>query len=87
MLSLDDIRNEFARFLADNPDARWRMDAALAHVVEIAYQAGIAEGAAEIERLRESISQTLNDNLHLADGDNCTLITLKRALPDWEISE
>lgn len=46
MLNLDDIRNEFARFLADNPDARWRMDAALAHVVKIAYQIGIKDGIA-----------------------------------------
>jgi hypothetical protein len=42
---------------------------------------------AEIDRLREAIRKTLNDNAHLADGDNCTLLVLKLALPDWEMSE
>ena len=30
--------------------------------------------------LREAIIKTINDNLHLADGDVCTLIALKQAL-------
>jgi len=47
MLNLDDIRKEFAAFLADNAKARWRMDAALAHVVTLAYEKGIADGKAE----------------------------------------
>lgn len=34
----------------------------------------------EIRRLRAAIRQTIEDNLHLADGDNCTLIKLKRAI-------
>ena len=34
----------------------------------------------EIERLRAAIQQTLDENGHLADGDNCTLIALKLAL-------
>lgn len=34
----------------------------------------------EIGRLRGAIEQTLNENGHLADGENCTLIVLKRAL-------
>lgn len=36
--------------------------------------------ANEIERLRTAIQQTLDENGHLADGDICTLILLKRAL-------
>ena len=44
-LMLDDMRAEFARFLAEDPAARFRMDAALAHVVTLAYQAGMADGA------------------------------------------
>lgn len=36
--------------------------------------------AEEIERLREAIKKTIEDNLHLADGDVCTLIDLKRAI-------
>lgn len=35
---------------------------------------------AEIDRLRAAIRQTLDDNGHLADGENCTLIVLKCAL-------
>ena len=31
-------------------------------------------------RLRNAIQQTLDENGHLADGDNCTLIVLKRAI-------
>lgn len=38
--------------------------------------------AAEVRRLRAAIDITLTNNAHLADGDNCTLITLKRALED-----
>ena len=32
----------------------------------------------EIQMLRAAIQQTLDENGHLADGDNCTLIVLKR---------
>ena len=35
---------------------------------------------AEIERLRAAIKETLDKNGHLADGENCTLIDLKRAI-------
>lgn len=41
----------------------------------------------EVERLRAAITKTLNENGHLADGVCCTLIDLKRALPDWELPE
>lgn len=34
----------------------------------------------EIARLRSAIQDTLTDNGHLADGENCTLIKLKRAM-------
>ena len=44
-LLLDDMRMEFAAFLAADPAARFRMDAALAHVVTIAYQCGLEDGA------------------------------------------
>ena len=42
----------------------------------------------EIERLRAAIQQTLDENGHLADGDNCTLIALKLALdvPNVELT-
>lgn len=34
----------------------------------------------QIEALTNAIKQTLEENGHLADGDNCTLIVLKRAI-------
>jgi hypothetical protein len=34
----------------------------------------------ELAILREAVAQTLRENAHLADGENCTLIRLKRAL-------
>ena len=34
----------------------------------------------ELAALRDAVAQTLRENAHLADGDNCTLIRLKRAL-------
>ena len=44
MLVLDNIRQEFAKFLSEDPSGRWRMDAALSHVVQLAYQQGIEDG-------------------------------------------
>lgn len=35
----------------------------------------------EKERLESAIQRTLDENGHLADGDNCTLIHLVRAMP------
>lgn len=35
---------------------------------------------AEVGRLRAAILQTLAENGHLADGEDCTLIRLKRAV-------
>ena len=34
----------------------------------------------ELAALRDAVAQTLREKSHLADGDNCTLIRLKRAL-------
>ena len=33
-----------------------------------------------VDELEAVITETLNDNLHLADGDVCTLLKLKRAV-------
>jgi len=38
------------------------------------------DAAIEIRRLRAAISETLDENGYLADGDNCTLIKLKRVM-------
>jgi len=40
----------------------------------------IEDDEREIDRLRAAIQQTLDENGHLADGDICTLIMLKRVL-------
>lgn len=42
-LDLNDARRIFAEHLASDPATRWRMDAALAAVVEWAYQKGLTE--------------------------------------------
>ena len=34
--------------------------------------------------LEAAIRTTLDDNRHLADGDDCTLIDLKKELPEWK---
>lgn len=33
-----------------------------------------------VKELETAIRETIEDNLHLADGENCTLIKLKRAI-------
>lgn len=38
----------------------------------------------EINMLKTAIQETLEKNSHLADGDDCTLIALKKAVPDWD---
>jgi hypothetical protein len=45
------------------------------------------EQRAEIERLREAIRQTIRENGHLADGDDCTLIHLKTAIGEEDEEE
>ena len=37
-----------------------------------------------INGLENAIRKTLDKNRHLADGDDCTLIDLKKALPEWK---
>jgi hypothetical protein len=36
-----------------------------------------------IQWIENAIRKTLDENRHLADGENCTLIELKKALPEW----
>ena len=43
-LDLNEMRAEFARFLHTDPKTRWRLDAALAHVLTVAYTRGLADG-------------------------------------------
>ena len=40
----------------------------------------LEEAKSRIAHLESAIRKTIDDNRHLADGDNCTLIDLKKAL-------
>ncbi len=40
----------------------------------------LRDAAAMIEHLHEAIRLTLEENRHLADGDDCTLLRLKKAI-------
>lgn len=46
----------------------------------------VVELRAEVERLRAGIGECLRTNAHLADGEDCTLISLKRCLHDPTIA-
>lgn len=51
---------------------------------------GLVRGSVErlqkrIAELEAAITKTLNENGHLADGEDCTLIDLKHAMPMWEL--
>ena len=64
-LTLDEMREEFAKFLASDPHARWRLDAALAHVVQIAYQRGLEDGRMDKE---DSFMGSVSIRVELAPG-------------------
>jgi hypothetical protein len=42
----------------------------------------ISRMATEHQKMRDAIEITLDENAHLADGDNCTLIRLKNAIKE-----
>lgn len=46
MLDLDNLRDEFSRYLVDNTGQRHSMDGALMHVCRVAYEQGLADGHA-----------------------------------------
>lgn len=45
MLDLNQVRAEFAEYLASNANKRHSLDAAIMHVVERAYQRGMEDAA------------------------------------------
>lgn len=49
MVILDDARKEFSKFLAEDPEARWRLDAALAHIVKWAYNRGCEDTLKQVQ--------------------------------------
>lgn len=62
-LILDDMRREFAQFLADDPATRWRMDAALAHVITLAHQAGLGDAQAMEAKIAAALEALNNPML------------------------
>jgi hypothetical protein len=38
----------------------------------------------EVFEMKEAIIATLEENRHLADGDDCTLAKLKSVVPEWK---
>lgn len=44
MLDLNELRDEFARYLNDNMGSRHSMDGALMHACRIAYERGLLHG-------------------------------------------
>jgi transcription elongation factor Elf1 len=46
--------------------------------------AELCEAKARIAELEAAIVACLEGNGHLADGENCTLIDLKQAVPEWK---
>lgn len=61
----------------------------------VGYKDGASEGYALALKLNNDLIKaaikTLNDNLHLCDGDNCTLFELRSAVqkidPTWDTKE
>ena len=49
MMMLDEMLAEFARHLGEQSGTRFSMDKALAHVVTMAYERGMADGRAQVE--------------------------------------
>lgn len=44
MLDLNNLRDEFSRYLVDNTGQRHSMDGALMHVCRVAYEQGLTDG-------------------------------------------
>lgn len=43
MLDLEEVRQEFSKFLAEDPRAKLRLDAALGHIALMCYKRGAAD--------------------------------------------
>ena len=80
VLSKDD-GTEFARFADAEELARWAVRVCVVSDNEIER---LKDSAASLRTQRDYLMaaarRTLEENGHLADGDNCTLLVLKRAV-------
>ena len=74
MFDNDQIQEEANRFFEWPTDNRTSVTTTSA----ILFAQHVAKMATE--ELRAAILETIEENLHLADGDDCTLIRLKRAI-------
>ncbi len=86
-LSCDECNARTAALTAERDQLR--VDLELADVmyqreceVEHELRIEVDQLRAEVERLRAGIAECLRTNGHLADGEDCTLISLKRCLRD-----
>lgn len=86
-LMLDDMRAEFARFLTEDPAARFRMDAALAHVITTAYERGLDDGkAAESDRAdyawrnTNTVEKARQEEMAKRDALEATIVALLEIL-------
>lgn len=55
-MHLDEAREEFAIFLREDPNGKWRMDKAFAHVIAQAYQRGYNEGISDKAKQGEGLA-------------------------------
>lgn len=74
MIDIVSVSNEANRFFEWPTDNRTSVTTTSA----ILFAQHVAKMATE--ELRAAILETIEENLHLADGDDCTLIRLKRAI-------
>ena len=61
-----------------------RMEVDLPTPVMLEAAEAIERLTSEISRYRNGIIDCLDKNGHLADGDNCSLIDLKKLVPEWD---
>ena len=53
VLDLEEVRQEFSRFLAEDPRAKLRIDAALGHIALMCYKRGAADALENLEKKEE----------------------------------
>ena len=76
------------KFTYENPivDLCRKLERELKEAVEFANNFSYLAWKLEAERNKavNAIRETLEENRHLADGDDCTLRKLKAIVPNWE---
>lgn len=53
MLDLEEVRQEFSKFLAEDPRAKLRLDAALGHIALLCYKRGAVDALENLEKREE----------------------------------